>query len=106
MKHHHILFLLRQRGLTAISLAGGLGVGNHHNGLHEVQALIYVICFVHYSRGEGLPIKTRLRDVIKQFRSTFPVVSFDFLWKTVETVTTRVQNCAKMKDCMLKSDVI
>jgi len=27
-------------------IVGGLGVGNHQTGLHEVQVLIHVICFV------------------------------------------------------------
>jgi hypothetical protein len=39
-------FLTCQRSKTAILLVGGLGVGNHRNGLHEVQILIHVICFV------------------------------------------------------------
>jgi hypothetical protein len=91
MKHHHNLFLLCQRGLTAILLVCGLGVGYHQNGLHEVQTLIHVICFVQLSRGEGLPFKTRTRDELDQFRNNFAALSFNYLRKIVESVSFGVQ---------------
>jgi len=61
---------------------------------------------VFLNRGEVLPIKTRIGDKLEKVLNTFAAVYCDALRANVVYMTSRVQNYAKMQECMLKSDII
>lgn len=96
MEHHHILLCSFVRGFTAVLAVGGLGVESKH-GLREVLILFIVISVWGFwsERRSAIDKQERAMNWNKKFDILFTAVRLYFLRKMVESVSCRLQKCAK-----------
>jgi hypothetical protein len=97
MQRRHTLRFLFVRGLTTVLLVGRLGVDDQENGLRQFPLLLHVIPFRwNRAKMEIHPSKPGTLDEQEQsIRDSFFDFPLDFLRKSVEPVSFRLQKRAK-----------
>lgn len=88
-----------QSRLTLVSLLGGMGVEDQQNGLYDVWILLDVILFflMGLDQSGSRPIKTKNTDGLHlRIFDIFAAVPLDFLRKSFESLSSRLQKCVQV----------